>query len=150
MNFPARAVLLCILAMPPVALAQIPEASNCAVDQPPPEAGAYGTPGGFLLVHPRNASLSDGYTGCKVLWVVDAPDRFHRLMTLYFERGRLRIAQAYDGRGASQPRATCSFPGPAPGCDGVESNPLTALKLPTWPRNCMTRADAPHCAKEPD
>jgi hypothetical protein len=90
-------VLLSFFAMP-AALAQIPDAPNCAVEQPPPDAGAYATPGGFLLVHPRNAGLTDGYTGCKVLWVVDAPDRFHRLMVLYFERGKLRVAQGYDGR----------------------------------------------------
>lgn len=142
-------ILLLLFAVPP-ALAQIPDALNCAVDQPPPDAGAFATPGGFLLVHPRNAQLPDSYTGCKVLWIVDAPDRFHRLITLYFERGNLRIAQAYDGRGATQPRATCTLPGRAPGCDGVESNPLAALKLPTWPRICMTRPDAPQCKKEPD
>lgn len=131
------------------ALAQIPDAPHCSVDQPPPDAGAYGTPGGFLLVHPRNAALSDGYSGCKTLWVVHAPERIHRLMTLYFERGKLRVARIYDGRGAPEPRATCSLPGPASGCDGVESNPLTALRLPTWPRICMTRPEAPPCAKEP-
>ena len=149
MNRLAKAVLLFASAMP-AALAQIPDALNCAVDQPPPDAGAYGTPGGFLLVHPRNAQLPDSYTGCKVLWVVDAPDRFHRLLTLYFERGKLRIAQAYDGRGASQPRATCTLPGQTPGCDGVETNPLAALKLPTWPRICITRADALQCTKDAD
>ena len=145
----AVTVLLSISAMTR-AFAQMPDAPNCAVDQPPSDAGAYATPGGFLLVHPRNARLSDGYTGCKGLWVVDAPDRFHRLMILYFERGKLRFAQVYDGRGGSQLRATCSWPGAAPACDGAESNPLTALKLPTWPRDCMTRPEAPQCAKEPD
>jgi len=145
----AGAGLLVICLISPT-LAQIPDAANCAVDQPPADAGAYGTPGGFLLVYPRNAGLSDGYTGCKALWVVDAPDRFHRLLTLYFERGKLRVARVYDGRGSNDLRATCTFPGPAPGCDGAASNPLTALRLPTWPRNCMAQPDAPPCAKEPD
>jgi len=145
----AKAALLFLCAMSS-ALAQIPDAPNCATDRPPPDAGAFATPGGFLLVHPRNAQLSDSYTGCKVLWVADAPDRFHRLMILYFERGKLRIAQAYDGRGANQPRATCTLPGHAPECAGVESNPLAALRLPTWPRICMTRPDAAQCTKEPD
>ena len=134
----------------PAALAQIPDAPNCAVDQPPPDAGAYVTPGGFLLVYPRNASLSDDYTGCKVAWVVDSPDRFHRLMILYFERGKLRVAQGYEGRGTNQLRATCKLPDAAPECKGVESHPLSALKLPTLPRSCMTRPDAPQCRKEPD
>ena len=134
----------------PSAMAQIPDGPNCAVDQPPPDAGAYATPGGFLLVYPRNASLSDDYTGCKMAWVVDAPDRFHRLMILYFERGKLRVAQGYEGRGSNQLRATCKLPDAAPECVGVESHPLSALKLPTWPRSCMTRPDAPQCKKEPD
>lgn len=144
----AVATLLAMLALP--TLAQIPAAPNCAVDEPPSDAGAFATPGGFLLVHPRNADLSDSYTGCKVVWVVAAPDRFHRLATLYFERGELRIAQAYDGRGGKQPRATCTLPGTAPGCGGLEGNPLAALKLPTWPRKCMAPTDAPECAKEPE
>ena len=142
-------VLLSFFVMP-AALAQIPDARNCAVDQPPSDAGAYVTPGGFLLVYPRNAKLSDSYTGCKVIWVVDAPDRFHRLMILYFERGKLRVAQGYDGRAENQLRATCKLPDAAPECAGVESHPLSALKLPTLPRNCMTRPEAPHCQKEPD
>jgi hypothetical protein len=132
------------------ALAQIPDAPNCKLDQPPPEAGAYATPGGFLLVHPRNVHLSDDYTGCKVIWVVDAPERFNRLMTLYFERGKLRAALGYDGRGANQLRATCTLPDAKRECSGVESHPLSALKLATWPRSCMTRPDAPECKKPPD
>ena len=142
-------VLLSFFAVPS-ALAQIPGGPNCAVDQPPSDAGAYVTPGGFLLVYPRNAQLSDSYTGCKVIWVVDAPDRFHRLMILYFERGKLRFAQGYDGRAENQLRATCKLPDAAPECGGVESHPLSALRLPTLPRNCMTRPEAPRCAKEPD
>ena len=149
MNVLAIAALLFLSAIP-AARAQIPAAPNCAVNQPPSDSGAFVTPGGFLLVHPRNAQLSDSYTGCKVLWVVDAPDRFHLLMVLYFERGKLRAAQGYDGRGENQLRATCTVPGTAPGCDGIESHPLSALKLPTWPRLCITRPDAPQCKKEPD
>ena len=68
----AIALLLFVPALP-AALAQIPDAPNCSVDQPPSDSGAFGTPGGFLLVYPRNAGLSDRYTGCKTLWVVDAP-----------------------------------------------------------------------------
>ena len=129
-------------------LAQIPAAPNCTVDRPPPDGGLYATPGGFLLVHPRNAALSDRYTGCKTLWVVDAPDRVIRLMILYFENGRLRVVRAFDKEGSI--RGTCTLPGTAPGCEGVESNPLTALQLPTWPRSCMDRPTDPQCAKDPD
>jgi hypothetical protein len=128
--------------------AQIPTAPNCSIDQPPPDVGLYATPGGFLMVYPRNAGLSDSYTGCKTLWIVDTPDRFIRLMTLYFEGGRLRIAHAYNKDGSS--RGTCKLPGQSAGCEGVESNPLAALKLATWPRVCMTRPDASQCKKEPD
>ena len=103
MSWISKGLLLFFCAVSP-ALAQIPDAPNCKIEQPPPDAGAYATPGGFLLVHPRNVHLTDDYTGCKVLWIVDAPDRFHRLMTLYFERGKLRIALGYDGRGANELR----------------------------------------------
>ena len=144
----AKAVLLLLLSVSS-ALAQIPAAApNCAVDQPPRDAGLYATPGGFLLVHPRNAALSDRYTGCKTLWVVDAPARFIRMATFYFEQGRLRIAHSYNKDGSS--RGTCTLPGQAQGCEEVESNPLTALRMPTWPRVCMYRPDDPQCTKEPD
>jgi hypothetical protein len=116
-----------------------------------PTPARTGRPAAFLLVHPRNAFLADDYTGCKVVWVMDAPDRFHRLMTLYFEGGKLRVALGYDGRGANELRATCILPGATqPGCTGVESHPLSALKLPTWPRSCTTRPDAPECKRKPD
>ena len=142
-----RLALLCVLAMS-TAVAQIPAGPNCAVDQPPPEAGLYPTPGGFLLVHPRNAALSDRYTGCKTLWVVDTRDRFIPMATLYFEQGRLRVAESYNKDGSI--RGTCTLPGQSPGCEEVESNPLTALRLPTLPRICMTSPNSPPCAKEPD
>lgn len=132
----------------PAALAQIPDAPNCKVDRAPPDAGLYGTPGGFLMVHPRNAAVSDSYTGCRTLWVVDTPDRLIRLMVLYFENGRLRVARAYDKDGSI--RGTCTVPTQARECEGVESNPLTALRLPTWPRSCMDRPTDPQCAKDPD
>ena len=126
-------------------------AANCAVEQAPKDAGAYVTPGGFLLVYPRNAALTDDYTGCKSLWVVDSPQRINRLMTLYFERGKLRIAIAYDGRApASPPRATCVLPGASPGCEDIDSNPLAALRLPTYPRSCTENADAPECSTDPE
>jgi hypothetical protein len=126
-------------------------APNCSIKEPPQSAGAYATPGGFLLVHPRNAELRDDYTGCKSLWVVDAPDRFNRLMTLYFEGGKLRVVVAYDGRGESDaPRATCTLPAGGPACEGVEGNELAALRLATWPRSCMSDPDAAVCAKDPD
>jgi hypothetical protein len=63
-NCLAKAAPLFLFAVSP-ALAQIPAAPNCSVDQPPPDAGAAAMPGGFLLVYPRNAQLSDSYTGCK-------------------------------------------------------------------------------------
>ena len=140
--------LLCVVFAMPPALAQIPPAPHCTVDRPPPDAGLYATPGGFLLVYPRNSELSDRYTGCKTLWVVDTPDRFIRMMILYFENGRLRVAHSYNKDGSS--RGTCTLPGQSAGCEGVDSNPLTALRMPTWPRMCMDRPNEPRCAKEPD
>ncbi|MCP2821111.1 hypothetical protein NK918_24465, partial [Salmonella enterica subsp. enterica serovar Typhimurium] len=42
---------------------------HCALRAPPPEAGAYVTPGGFLLAFPRNSGVGRDYTGCRTLWV---------------------------------------------------------------------------------
>ena len=126
-------------------------APNCSVEKPPADVGAYVTPGGFVLVHPRNAAIKDDYTGCKGLWVVDSPENINRLMTLYFERGALRIVIAYDGRGEStEPRAKCVLPENKGNCGGVEGNEFAALRLPTWPRICMEKPDDPKCSAEPD
>jgi len=144
----AAAAILLFLSAAKAALAQMPAAPNCAVDQPPADAGVSATPGGFLLVHPRNVALTDRYTGCKTLWVVDTPERFIRMATLYFENGNLRIAHTYNKDGST--RGTCTLPGQVKGCEGAESNPLAALRMATWPRICMTRPDEAQCKREPD
>lgn len=131
--------------------ASIPSAApGCSVHAAPPDAGAYVTPGGFLLVYPRNAALSGKYSGCKTLWVVQGPGSLPRLMRLYFREGRLSAAEAYDGRGGSAPLTTCSAPFDAPGCQGMADSPLVALRLATWPRLCIDNADAPACSAEPE
>jgi hypothetical protein len=142
-------VLLSFFVLPP-ALAQIPAGPNCTIDQPPADAGAYVTPGGFLLVYPRNASLPDDYTGCKMAWVVDAPDRFHRLMILYFERGKLRVAQGYDGRSENQLRATCKLPDAAPEWRRRRIPSALGAQAADLAAELHDAAGAPRCAKEPD
>ena len=139
---------LALVSAIPAAFAQIPEAPNCRVGQPPADAGAAAFPGGFLLVYPRNAALTGRYTGCKTIWVVDAQDRFIRIMVLYFENGNLRVAHSYNKDGSS--RGTCGLPGRSPGCEELEPNPLAALKMATWPRICIAPTDDPRCAKDPD
>ena len=137
------------------------DAANCAVTTPPERAGIAATPGGFLMVFPRNEGLTDTYTGCKTLWIVDT-ERTPRLATLYFERGRIARAVAYDTRdplGAIE--GACAFPEgrsllPTTGrrftdaaCQGLTGEGLYALRLPTWPRSCLARPDAPPCTADP-
>ena len=125
-----------------------PEAPNCALAEPPEAAGAYVSPGGFLLVYPRNAELANNYTGCKSIWVARAPNSMPLLMRLYFSDGALAFAQAYDGHG--EPRKICTLPVVDPACDGIQDNPLAALRLPTWPRSCLQSADDPACSADPE
>lgn len=136
-------------------------AVNCAVTTPPSTAGLAPTPGGFVMVHPRNDALPKGYTGCKALWVVDV-DRMLRMATLYFERGTLARAIAHDVR---DPRgaidAACDLAAgrsllPNAGrratdaaCRGFEGESLYALRVPTWPRRCLTEPAAAVCQREP-
>ena len=127
-----------------------PAAPACSVDAPPPDAGAYVTPGGFLLVYPRNAALTSDYTGCKTLWVMKGPESLPRLMRLYFRVGRLAAAEVFDGRGGRMPTTTCFAPFDAPGCQGIAASPLAALRLVSWPRLCVDNADAPVCSEEPE
>jgi hypothetical protein len=136
-------------------------AANCTISAPPATAGLFGTPGGFVMVHPRNDALTDSYTGCKALWVVDV-DRMLRLATLYFENGAIARAIAHDVRdpkGAIE--AACDLKTgrsllPNAGrratdaaCTGFQGEELYGLRVPTWPRRCLTEPDAAVCKQAP-
>jgi hypothetical protein len=136
-------------------------APHCAVTTPPADAGIAGTPGGFVMVFPRNAALSDTFTGCKILWVVDV-DQFRRFATLYFVGGKVRIAVAHDVSDSSAALAgACAFPEgksllPTKGrqiddasCKGFVEDSFYGLRLATWPRSCLTSDKAAVCRAEP-
>lgn len=123
------------------------DARHCALQTPPPDAGAYVTPGGFLLAFPRNSGVGRDYTGCRTLWVVQGPDDTPLLMRLYFRGGRLAVAKAQDGRGGREVRR-CVLPSTDRACAGLQDNPLVALDLPTWPRICTEQPDEPACAQD--
>lgn len=139
----------------------IPSGStNCRVTTPPASAGLAVTPGGFVLVFPRNDAIAERYTGCKMLWIVDT-DRTPRLATLYFEKGELARAVAHDVRDPSgAATGACAFPAgrsllPNAGarfsdsaCQGITGESMYALRLATWPRSCMTTPDASVCKED--
>lgn len=163
-----RSIVLPTLLLPCAATGQTldelvsTKSPNCAVTAPPASAGIAVTPGGFVMVHPRNAALRKDYTGCKILWVVDG-ERYLRLATLAFEKGVLRRAVAHDVRSPSGvPEAACSFPEgrslmpkagrriPDAGCANFPKDEFYALHLPTWPRACLATPESAECSKEPD
>ncbi len=136
-------------------------AANCALTAPPSDAGIAPTPGGFVMVHPRNDALPATYTGCKILWVVDV-DRMLRLATLYFESGALVRALAHDTRdpqGAVE--AACDLRAgrslrPNAGqratdatCESFPTHELYGLRMATWPRLCLSTPDAAPCKEDP-
>lgn len=134
---------------------------NCAIDSPPAAAGIAATPGGFVMVYPRNGTLSKQYTGCKIMWLVDG-ERFPRMATLYFKGGALVTAAAHNVRDASgRLDAACAFPAGKSllpnagrqikdaGCGGFSGEPFYRLYLPTWPRSCLTDANAAVCRQDP-
>jgi hypothetical protein len=82
--------------------------------------------------------------------VVQAADRMPLLMRLYFSNGELALAEGYDGRGGTAPRATCAVPDHRPECQSLGENPLLALDTPTWPRACMDQPNLPACAGDPE
>ena len=137
------------------------DAPNCAFEAPPADAGIAVTPGGFVIVHPRNAALSAKYTGCKSMWVDSNPGDWQRFATLYFENGQLRRVVAQDARQRGAIRGACGFPlgnslmpgAPRdvadPACAGVRDEPFYGLHLPTWPRACATQPDRPACRADP-
>lgn len=125
------------------------DGEQCAIDRPPAGAGSYVTPGGFVLVWPRNAGVTPGYTGCRTLWVMQSEQDTPLLMRLYFRAGKLEIVHSYDGRGGREVRS-CTRPFTAPGCGGIEGHPFAALDLPTWPLVCTVQPDLPACARDPE
>ena len=113
------------------------------------------------MVFPRNAALSDTFTGCKLLWIVDGTKR-RRFATLYFRNGKLAVAAAHDPRGdPAKITGACGFPEgksllPTSGqqsrdaaCAGFSGDALYALRVPTWPRQCLTDVNAAVCQAEP-
>jgi hypothetical protein len=162
-------VLVCLLLVPTAgaSFAQdlrevIPlQEPNCALTAPPDAAGLATTPGGFVMVYPRNAALPKAYTGCKALWVVDG-ERYLRLATLYFKSGKLKTAAAHGIRdAAAKVDAACAFPEGKSllpetgikmkdqGCAGFGGGDFYALHVPTWPRSCLTQTDAAVCQQDP-
>ena len=138
-----------------------PQSTHCALTAPPAQAGIAGTPGGFVMVFPRNDALKDNFTGCKLLWVVDV-DRMMRFATLYFRNGKLAVAIAHDVRDSAGAIAgACALPEgksllPKVGrqisddaCKGFAEDSFYALRLPTWPRSCLTDSKAAVCAADP-
>ncbi len=140
----------------------VPAAStNCAVAAPTAAAGIAATPGGVLMVQPRNEAIGDQDTGCKLLWVVDG-DRMLRVATLYFDRGVLKIAIAHDVRDPKGGiEAACDLTAgrsllPKAGrraddatCRTMPRDEVYGLRLSTWPRGCLTAPDAAICTQEP-
>jgi len=137
------------------------DAPNCALEIPPADAGIAVTPGGFVIVHPRNAALPTKYTGCKSMWVDSNPGDWQRFATLYFENGQLRRVVAQDARQRGAIRGACAFPlgnSLMPGaprdvadrsCAGLRDEPFYGLHLPTWPRACATQPDRAVCHADP-
>ena len=147
----ALLVLLGSLQAQAQAQAAAPDVASCRRMQPPADAGVAVTPGGFVLVHPRNADLPADYTGCRTLWVMQSEQHWPLLMRVHFRQGRAVAVDAYDGRGeaaAAAPRH-CSIPSDQRGCTGVEQHPFVARQLPTWPRVCAQDAQQAVCQGDP-
>lgn len=123
---------------------------SCRLMDAPADAGAVATPGGFMLVHPRNDRIGDDYSGCKTLWIYDDPDVPRRWATLLFERGRLIRAVVWHREAPDRADRVCDRSGPdSKPCSGVEGNELVALRLASWPRVCMSDPGRKECEGDP-
>jgi hypothetical protein len=162
-----RQVIALLAIWPALVFAQsirevIPAAEpNCAIETPPAAAGIAATPGGFVMVYPRNDALPKQYTGCKSMWLVDG-ERLRRMATLYFKVGELVTAAAHNIRDVSGGLdGACAYPEGKSllpnagrqikdaGCGGFAGEPFYRLHLPTWPRNCLTDQKAAICQQDP-
>jgi hypothetical protein len=134
-----------------------PDDPSCRLQQVPDDAGAVVTPGGFLLVHPRNDRLRADYSGCKTLWIDDEPGSPRRWSTLLFENGRLRRSVLWQRDAPEMADRVCDMPGsgarplprPQEPCSGIDGNELVALYLASYPRVCMTDPDRKECKQDP-
>jgi hypothetical protein len=134
-----------------------PDDPSCRLLQAPDDAGAVVTPGGFLLVHPRNDRLPPGYSGCKTLWIDDEPGAPRRWSTLLFEHGRLRRSVLWQRDAQEIADRVCDVPGsgapplpqPQAPCSGIDGNELVALHLASYPRICTTQPDRKECRQDP-
>ena len=137
------------------------DAPNCATATPPATAGAAVTPGGVMIVFPRNSGITADYTGCKHLWVMQSDSAVGRFVTTYFKQGKLAVAVAHDNRSATGAIVgVCAFPGgksvfPRTGaaadraCAGVPAEYYGALRMPTFPRECIANPKAKGCTDKP-
>jgi hypothetical protein len=136
-------------------------APNCTVENPPAESGLAATPGGFVMVFPRNDALTRQYTGCKLMWLVNG-ERRQKFATLYFKAGKLAVAAAHNVRDAAGLLdAACAFPAGKSllpntgrqikdsGCANMPKEAFYQLYLPTWPTSCLNDAEAAVCQQEP-
>jgi hypothetical protein len=137
--------------------ALLPADPSCALLDAPADAGAVVTPGGFLLVHPRNAQLPARYSGCKTLWIMDTEPAARRWSTLWFREGRLQRAVLWQRDAPQDVDRVCDMPGGTPPgataaepCTGVEGNELMGLLLPSWPRACTVDTTLAACAGAPE
>lgn len=125
------------------------EGRHCDLAQPPTDAGAYATPGGFLLVYPRNHGVGKDYSGCRLIWVMQEAAFTPLLLRAQYRRGVLYRVQGYDGRGGDN-ATTCTLPTTDPACAGLASHELLVLNLPTWPRVCTVDPAAAACRADPE
>lgn len=135
-------------------------ALHCALAEPPDQAGIAATPGGFVMIYPRNDAIADAFTGCKHLWIVDGA-AFKRFATLYFRAGTLAVAVAHDVRTPGALTGACEYPAGKSllhrsekgnddsACAGATDDAFYGLRVPTWPRSCLTDAGAAVCQSEP-
>jgi hypothetical protein len=124
------------------------EGRYCDLVQPPADAGAYATPGGFLLVHPRNAEVGPDYSGCRLIWIMQDATFTPLFIRAQYRRGALFRVQRYDGRGGDT-ATTCALPSRDPTCAGLTHHELLVLDLPTWPRVCSVDPSQQVCDSAP-
>lgn len=135
-----------------VGLAAEPAAAkgrHCDLVQPPADAGAFATPGGFLLVYPRNHEVGADYSGCRLIWIMQDATFTPLFIRSQYRRGRLVRVQSYDGRGGDK-AVTCVLPSSEPACANLAGHELLDLNLPTWPRVCTVNPTHKVCESEPE
>ena len=135
-----RAALVVLLLVPIAARSASlpPDAPNCSLQTPPPNAGEDKPQGGLMKLYPRAKDIPVLYTGCQTVWLMH-DGRWIKFSMRYYSSGTLRTFYGPQLKG--EPTSVCLFqngklgPGSTGACPSFEE---ASRPAPSLAPGCVT------------